>query len=48
MTEEGKVVMRKGSIWSGTVTIGLVNVPVKLYTMIFARALSCTSKMANL
>lgn len=32
--------MRKGSIWSGTVTIGLVNVPVKLYTMIFDKGIS--------
>jgi DNA end-binding protein Ku len=27
-------------IWSGTITIGLVNVPVKLYTMIFDKSLS--------
>jgi len=40
VTEEGKVEMRKGSIWSGTVTIGLVNVPVKLYTMIFDKGIS--------
>lgn len=40
MTEEGEVVIRKGSIWSGTVTIGLVNVPVKLYTMIFDKGIS--------
>ncbi len=31
---------RKTSIWSGTITIGLVNVPVKLRTMIFEKSVS--------
>jgi DNA end-binding protein Ku len=35
MSEEPKIQVRKGSIWSGTITIGLVNVPVKLRTMMF-------------
>jgi DNA end-binding protein Ku len=30
-----KTRVRKGSIWSGSITIGLVNVPVKLHAMIF-------------
>lgn len=30
-----KARVRKGSIWSGSITIGLVNVPVRLHTMIF-------------
>jgi DNA end-binding protein Ku len=40
MSQEGKVVSRKGSIWSGTITIGLVNVPVKLQTMIFDKSVT--------
>jgi DNA end-binding protein Ku len=30
----------KRPIWSGTITIGLVNVPVKLYSMVFDKAVS--------
>jgi DNA end-binding protein Ku len=30
----------KRPIWSGTITIGLVNVPVKIYSMIFDKAVS--------
>ena len=40
MSEEGKIGSRKGSIWSGTITIGLVNVPVKLHTMIFDKSVT--------
>lgn len=40
MSEEGKIRSRKGSIWSGTITIGLVNVPVKLHTMIFDKSVT--------
>lgn len=40
MSEEGKIRPRKGSIWSGTITIGLVNVPVKLHTMIFDKSVT--------
>lgn len=32
--------MRRGIIWSGTITIGLVNVPVKLHTMIFDKSVT--------
>jgi DNA end-binding protein Ku len=38
--ENQDVRIPKRPFWSGTVTIGLVNVPVKLYTMIFDRAFS--------
>lgn len=37
---EGKPRIPKRPIWSGTVTIGLVNVPVKLYGMIFAKGVA--------
>ncbi|HVO37184.1 MAG TPA: Ku protein [Candidatus Acidoferrum sp.] len=37
---EGKPRIPKRPIWSGTVTIGLVNVPVKLYGMIFAKGVT--------
>ncbi len=40
MGEEEKVKSRKGSIWSGTITIGLVNVPVKLHTMVYDRSVT--------
>lgn len=40
MVEEGKVQSRKGSIWSGSITIGLVNVPVRLHTMIFDKSVA--------
>jgi len=40
MDEEEKVNLRKGSIWSGTITIGLVNVPVKLRTMVYNRSVT--------
>jgi DNA end-binding protein Ku len=38
MTKEPKTQVRKGSIWSGTITIGLVNVPVRLRTMMFDKS----------
>lgn len=38
--EEQNVRIPKRPFWSGTVTIGLVNVPVKLYTMTFDKAFS--------
>jgi DNA end-binding protein Ku len=38
--EEQKVRIPKRPFWSGTVSIGLVNVPVKLYTMTFDKAFS--------
>jgi len=38
--EEQKVRIPKRPFWSGAVTIGLVNVPVKLYTMTFDKAFS--------
>lgn len=38
--EEQKTRVPKRPFWSGTVTIGLVNVPVKLYTMTFDKAFS--------
>jgi len=38
--EEPSTRISKRPFWSGTVTIGLVNVPVKLYTMTFDRAFS--------
>jgi len=31
---------RKGSIWTGAITIGLVNVPVRLHTMIFDKSVT--------
>ncbi len=40
MGEEEKSKTRKGSIWSGTITIGLVNVPVRLRAMIFDKSVS--------
>jgi len=40
MVEEMKARVPKRPIWSGTVTIGLVNVPVELYTMIFDKSFS--------
>jgi DNA end-binding protein Ku len=38
--EEQKARVPKRPFWSGTVTIGLVNVPAKLYTMTFDKAFS--------
>jgi DNA end-binding protein Ku len=38
--EEENVNSRKGSIWSGTITIGLVNVPVKLRAMVYDRSVA--------
>src|SRR4030042_2183485 len=40
MRDEEEVGTRKGSIWSGTITIGVVNVPVRLRTMIFDKSVS--------
>jgi DNA end-binding protein Ku len=40
MEEEPSVDIPKRPFWSGTITIGLVNVPVKLYTMTFDKAFS--------
>jgi DNA end-binding protein Ku len=40
MGKEMRPRVSKRPIWSGTVTIGLVNVPVELYTMIFDRSFS--------
>jgi len=40
MVEEEKSRVRKGSVWSGTITIGLVNVPVRLRTMIFDKSVT--------
>jgi DNA end-binding protein Ku len=40
MGEEEKSKTRKASIWSGTITIGLVNVPVRLRAMIFDKSVS--------
>ena len=40
MSDEENVKSRKGSVWSGTITIGLVNVPVRLRTMIFDKSVS--------
>jgi DNA end-binding protein Ku len=40
MVEQEKARSRKGSIWSGSVTIGLVNVPVRLRTMIFDKSVT--------
>jgi len=38
--QEESIQSRKGSIWSGSITIGLVNVPVKLNAMIFDKSIS--------
>jgi DNA end-binding protein Ku len=38
--EEETTRSRKGSIWTGSITIGLVNVPVRLTTMIFDKSVS--------
>jgi DNA end-binding protein Ku len=38
--EEQRTRTAKRPFWSGSVTIGLVNVPVKLYTMTFDKAFS--------
>lgn len=40
MADEEKGRVRKGSIWSGTITIGLVSVPVRLHTMIFDKSVT--------
>lgn len=40
MTEEEKARTPKRPIWSGSITIGLVNVPVKLYGMIFDKSIT--------
>jgi DNA end-binding protein Ku len=40
MSDIEKIRMRKGSIWSGTITIGLVNVPVRLQAMIFDKSVT--------
>jgi DNA end-binding protein Ku len=39
MVEEN-VRSRKGSIWTGAITIGLVNVPVRLHAMIFDKSVT--------
>jgi len=38
--EQERVRVPKRPIWSGSITIGLVNVPVKLHTMIFDKGIS--------
>jgi DNA end-binding protein Ku len=40
MTKPAESRISKRPIWSGRVTIGLVNVPVKLFTMIFDKSIS--------
>lgn len=40
MAEEEKASIPKRPIWAGTITIGLVNVPVKLYPMIYDKGVS--------
>lgn len=40
MQKESKIVVSKRPIWTGNLTIGLVNVPVKLYPMIYDRGIS--------
>jgi DNA end-binding protein Ku len=40
MASEEKARVHKGSFWSGTITIGLVNVPVKLRTMTFDKSVT--------
>jgi DNA end-binding protein Ku len=40
MAEEEEEPSPKRPIWTGTVTIGLVNVPVKLYAMIYDKGVS--------
>jgi DNA end-binding protein Ku len=37
---ETKAPLSKRPIWSGSITIGLINVPIKLYAMIFDRGVS--------
>jgi DNA end-binding protein Ku len=39
-TEKKSAVAPSRSIWSGSITIGLVNVPVKLYSMIYDKGVS--------
>jgi len=39
-TEKDSAAAPKRSIWSGSVTIGLVNLPVKLYSMIYDKGVS--------
>ena len=39
-TEKASAAAPKRSIWSGNVTIGLVNLPVKLYSMIYDKGVS--------
>ena len=39
-TEKASAAAPKRSIWSGSVTIGLVNLPVKLYSMIYDKGVS--------
>ncbi len=38
--DQEKIELSHRPIWSGSITIGLVNVPVKLYTMIQDKAFS--------
>ena len=40
MEKESKVNVPRRPIWTGSLTIGLVNVPVKLYAMIYDRGIS--------
>ncbi len=40
LAEDSKAHVSKRSIWSGSISIGLVNVPVKLYPMIFDKSFS--------
>ena len=40
MVESSRVHISKKPIWSGSIVIGLVNVPVKLYPMIFDKSIS--------
>src|SRR5512139_3304427 len=37
---QSKTAVPKRPIWSGSITIGLINVPIKLYPMIYDRAIS--------
>jgi DNA end-binding protein Ku len=39
-TEKASAAAPRRSIWSGSITIGLVNVPVKLYSMIYDKGIS--------
>ncbi len=40
MNESGSATIPRRAIWSGSVTIGLVNLPIKLYPMIYDKGIS--------